>query len=74
MDMVRAVQINTAPDRKDQPGTTQTKTDSIRVASDLQRVSGIKNWGVWVEWQFWVLKPDGNRTDQIQTRQKLPSP
>lgn len=38
MDMVRAVQINMAPDRKDQPGTTQTETDSIRVASGLQQV------------------------------------
>ena len=72
--MVRAVQTNPAPDGKDRLGTTQTKTDSIWVASGLQRVSGIKNWGVQVEWQFWVLKPDGNWTDQIQTCRKLPSP
>ena len=49
MVMVRAVQTNPAPDGKDRLGTTQTKTDSIWVASGLQRVSGIKNWGVQVE-------------------------
>ena len=64
---IRVFHTNLAPNRANQLGAIQIEIDLIRVARSQQQVSDIRNRKVWVEWRFWVLILNGNRTDRIQT-------
>lgn len=60
---IRVVHGNLEPTRINWLNANLTKTDSIRATCKWQWVSDLKTHGLRVEWQFWVLKPDKNRTN-----------